>query len=255
MAKENLYVPEIFWDERALKHGDLGDGYFNSDFQNYEDKIRMKKAFEIIGDISGLRILDVGCGSGRWSIQMAKLGANVTALDISREMIKLAKERAAKSNINNIIFSNEKLEDLNYFNCFDLIIGVTVFQHVTDERRLNLAVANAIKGLKKGGKIIIIESAPIKLGKRVFSENGTSIMKLRPRTEWIALFERNGVKFYQSREICSIGRYLIRFSLKAFKNETIRSIIWRSCEFIDVNLSDKFLFCKFAKPTLFMFKK
>ena len=46
------YIPETFWDERVKAYGDLGDGYSNRNHQNYEDKIRMRKAFEML-DIRG----------------------------------------------------------------------------------------------------------------------------------------------------------------------------------------------------------
>ena len=89
------YVPETFWDERVKVLGDLGDGYSNRDYQKYEDRIRMKKAFDILGDISGLRTLDVGCGTGRWSVQMSKMGAIVTGIDLSKEMIKILQANSA----------------------------------------------------------------------------------------------------------------------------------------------------------------
>lgn len=47
----------------------------------------------LCGDVKGLRLLDVGCGSGYFSREMAARGAQVTAIDICPRMIALASER------------------------------------------------------------------------------------------------------------------------------------------------------------------
>ena len=250
------YIPETFWDERVKVLGDLGDGYSNRDLQNYEDKIRMKKAFELLGDVSELKTLDVGCGTGRWSVELAKRGAIVTGIDISKEMIKRAKVRANKAHIpNSITFLNKKTENLNYSNYFDVVITVTVLQHITDEERLNLAVQNMVNAVKKGGRILIIESAPFK--KEVYGGRDMSVkhMELRTKEEWINLFECKGVKFIKSREVCFIGRYLVMFCANRFKNKTIKKVAEKLSEFIDINFSDWRLFNKYFKPTIFLFEK
>jgi ubiquinone/menaquinone biosynthesis C-methylase UbiE len=46
---------------------------------------------EICGDVHGLKLLDVGCGSGYFAREMAKRGARVAAIDISSRMIELAR--------------------------------------------------------------------------------------------------------------------------------------------------------------------
>jgi 2-polyprenyl-3-methyl-5-hydroxy-6-metoxy-1,4-benzoquinol methylase len=45
---------------------------------------------EMLGDVSGLRVLDAACGEGYFARTLARLGAHVTGVDLSREMIRLA---------------------------------------------------------------------------------------------------------------------------------------------------------------------
>jgi ubiquinone/menaquinone biosynthesis C-methylase UbiE len=53
---------------------------------------------ELLGDVHGLEILDLGCGTGRHSIRMAHAGARVTAVDFSSEMLVQARKKTGESN-------------------------------------------------------------------------------------------------------------------------------------------------------------
>ena len=53
-----------------------------------------KHILDVIGNIKGKRIADIGCGLGEASIYFAKQGAHVTAIDLSPEMVKFAKRNA-----------------------------------------------------------------------------------------------------------------------------------------------------------------
>src|ERR1051325_2796348 len=48
----------------------------------------------LLGDVSGKRIADVGCGTGRHAVGLARSGASVTALDFSEGMLSRAREKA-----------------------------------------------------------------------------------------------------------------------------------------------------------------
>src|SRR5512133_2802618 len=46
-----------------------------------------------------LKILDVGCGTGRHSIELTKRGYRITGIDLSDSQLALAREKAAKANV------------------------------------------------------------------------------------------------------------------------------------------------------------
>ena len=46
------------------------------------------------GDLNGKRVLDIGCGTGLLSVKLAKMGAEVTGIDISTDMLTVAEQRA-----------------------------------------------------------------------------------------------------------------------------------------------------------------
>lgn len=54
---------------------------------------------EGLGNLEGKKILDVGCGSGRYSIELAKKGATVVGVDFSDEMLAMARQRAEEAGV------------------------------------------------------------------------------------------------------------------------------------------------------------
>jgi SAM-dependent methyltransferase len=53
----------------------------------------------LIGDVSGKNVLEIGCGAAQCSIAFAQKGAKVTGMDLSSEQIRFAKELAQKNNV------------------------------------------------------------------------------------------------------------------------------------------------------------
>ncbi|MBN2161189.1 MAG: methyltransferase domain-containing protein [Spirochaetes bacterium] len=102
-----------------------------------------------------LKILDVGCGTGRHSIELAKRGYTVTGIDLSESLLAKAREKAELQKLK-IAFLKHDARDLPFKNEFDLAImicegGFSLME--TDE--MNYAILkNATKALTKKGKLI-----------------------------------------------------------------------------------------------------
>ena len=81
--------------------------------------------------LSGINILDIGCGGGLLSEPMARMGASVTGIDASDKNIKIAKLHSKKNklNINYLCSSPEKLKAKKKF---DVILNMEIIEHVED---------------------------------------------------------------------------------------------------------------------------
>ena len=113
----------------------LFDEYWNNQAEFWTESIRGGKdvfrdlfnlpAFlEFAGDIKGKRVLDVGCGEGSNTRVFAKLGARVTGVDVSTNMIRLAQEKENNHSLG-IDYRVASWTDLSLFKdeSFDIILS------------------------------------------------------------------------------------------------------------------------------------
>jgi SAM-dependent methyltransferase len=90
----------------------------------------------MVGRIKDRAILDVGTGTGRAALLMARGGAVVTAVDASEEMLAVARERAAAERAH-ITFERGDAHALRFANNqFDVAICLRVLMHAPDWHRV-----------------------------------------------------------------------------------------------------------------------
>ena len=102
-----------------------------------------------------IKILDIGCGTGRHSRELAKRGYKVTGIDLSESLLNRAKEIAAKDRLN-INFQKQDARALTFSNEYDLAImlcGGSFPLMETDEMNYQI-LQNATRALKYEGKLI-----------------------------------------------------------------------------------------------------
>jgi ubiquinone/menaquinone biosynthesis C-methylase UbiE len=123
----------------------------------FQSKVIMPNILRIMDIKKGMNILDIACGQGYFSRAYAESGANVTACDISKELIEIAKQKSSK----NILYLTASATDLkplgNIDGTIDLATIVLAIQNIED---IKTVFSEAFRALKKGGKLIIIINHP-----------------------------------------------------------------------------------------------
>ena len=109
-------------------------------------KIKKKKL-----PLSGLKILDIGCGGGLIAEPMSRLGANITGIDASEKNIKIAKAHLKKNKLK-INYKCASPENLNQKENFDVILNLEIIEHVED---VELFIEKSSKLLKKDGLMFV----------------------------------------------------------------------------------------------------
>ena len=102
-----------------------------------------------------LRILDVGCGTGRHTLELTKRGYSVTGIDLSESQLNRAREKAVNQNLT-IDFRLQDARELTFDREFDMAImlcegGFPLME--TDEMNYEI-LKSVTKSLKKPGKFI-----------------------------------------------------------------------------------------------------
>src|SRR6266849_1525995 len=81
--------------------------------------------------LSGLRILDIGCGAGLLSEPFTRLGAQVIGVDPSATNIAAARLHADKGHLS-IDYRCTTIEEMDLRERFDIVLAMEVVEHVTD---------------------------------------------------------------------------------------------------------------------------
>ena len=100
------------------------------------------------------KILDIGCGSGYFSLELARDGFDVTGVDISKKCIEIAEKtaRGEQSNLKgNLSYMVADHNDLKFEEKFDIIMSSGFLHHLSD---LNKFTKNANNFLKKKGILV-----------------------------------------------------------------------------------------------------
>jgi SAM-dependent methyltransferase len=163
-----LYQPSLYWEDRAQRFAAQGEGlaavcaYGMPEFYNRAIHLEQRLALEPWLKVgAGTRVLDVGCGVGRWSRLLAARGAEVLGVDLSPTMIEQARQRAAAEGVaGRCRFRVGDLATLDVGERFDLVLGVTVLQHILDPSALRAALDAMTAHLAAGARMVLLEAAP-----------------------------------------------------------------------------------------------
>jgi SAM-dependent methyltransferase len=190
------YRPLAYWEDRAQRFAGERDGlaavcsYGMPEFYNriidWEQRLALDPWLHLH---AGTRVLDVGCGVGRWSRLLAARGAEVLGVDLSPTMIAEARRRAADARTQ-CRFAVADASRLELGEQFDLVLGVTVLQHILDAALLEAALAAMAAHLAPGGRMVLLEAAPA----RGVDKCNTSVFVARPRQRYLELMRRCGLE-------------------------------------------------------------
>lgn len=106
------------------------------------------------GISSDSRILDAGCGTGSYSIELAKRGYTVTGLDVSAKLISVA-EAKANEVVVSVAFQQGNILELPSRSAYDVILCRGVLNDIIDDSSRRKAIFSLTHALRKGGILIL----------------------------------------------------------------------------------------------------
>ena len=182
--------------------------------------------------LSGIKILDIGCGGGLLSEPMSRMGANVTGIDASDKNIKIAKLHSKKNKlkINYLCSSPEKLK---IEKKFDVILNMEIVEHVED---IDFFLKSCSKLLKKNG-LMFVATINKTLKSYVFAIVGAEYV-----LRWLPIGTHEWEKFVKPEDLKKI---LMKYDLSLNKLEGMNFNIikdeWSISRDLSVNYIAKFI--------------
>jgi len=116
--------------------------------ESYLNSFEKGRLLPLLGDLKGKKALDVGAGTGRLTLALAELGAEVIALDSASEMLEILKKKNKK--IKTIVADAESMPFSDNF--FDFVIAAFLIVHLKDPRTF---FDQAYRVLKDGGRLVV----------------------------------------------------------------------------------------------------
>lgn len=130
----------------------LGEAYLRYGF-TFGAKQEASFLFEALGLAPGSRLLDVGCGPGRHSIEFARRGAGVVGIDLSPDFLSVARSKASQAQVS-VSFFEMDAHDLVFDDEFDAVISLCegAFGLGLDDLSILRGMARAAK---PGGRLAV----------------------------------------------------------------------------------------------------
>lgn len=147
-------------------HGDANEYMHSSKFDELVERFESEerdayqepeKVIEFLGDMNGLKVMDLGAGTGYFSFKFAQAGANVIAADVNDQFQDFIKEKrdsleiaADKIALRKVEYDDPLLTDAEV----DKVVIVNTYHHIEDRQTY---FAKVKKGLKEGGELVVID--------------------------------------------------------------------------------------------------
>ena len=187
------------FDQAAIEY----DSWYLTDAGKHVLEVENNLLLKIIGDVSNLKVLDVGCGTGIHSKVVSDLGNDVIGVDLSDEMLKVAIKKAntnlsfLKMDSTNLLFSD---------NTFDLVISLAMIEFVRDPLKV---LKEAFRVLKPGGFLVI---GTIQKGSKFAEMYESKVFQDNTVFKYASFYTKEELKnmypgFYVSSKECLFNSY------------------------------------------------
>ena len=139
-----------------IEHGRFLAQHGAEEIWNWESpagKLRWARRVKMLSNHlrSGMTVLELGCGTGSFTRELARSGADVVAIDVSPELLEIAKANYSAPNVQ---YQIQNAYELSYPDAaFDSVVGSSVLHHL----EIGAALREIYRVLKPGGGISFTE--------------------------------------------------------------------------------------------------
>jgi len=134
------------------------DWVAHADTNDYRNFFLIPRMLEMLGEVRGQRILDLGCGEGGYARELVRRRAQVVGVDGSERMITIARRRSEEEGLNiEFICANANALDTIDGQSFDVVVAAMSLMDVEDYAG---AVREIHRVLRSGGSLVMSITHP-----------------------------------------------------------------------------------------------
>jgi len=141
----------------------IAAAYRDSKQLSFRKCIEEYTLYQLVGDVSGLKMLDLACGEGIYTRKLKQRGAaEILGVDLSKEMIALAEEAEAQAPLDCKYLVHDVLT-LHSSEEYDIVMGMYLLNYATCKEELHQFCKIAYQHLKSGGRFVGFNDNPLNL--------------------------------------------------------------------------------------------
>ncbi len=204
--------------------------------RDYQTRVRSLVVTELLADVSGCTVLDLGCGDGSVSLPLLPSASHVTMVDLSDHMLERARKNTPGEYRSRVAHVRANLHDLEAKLQYDVVLCIGVLAHVDS---VEATIAKVSSLVKLGGRCILqITDSEQALGKILFwysalrGSLGTSAgysLNKTTLSQVCSIAARNGLRLVSMRrhELLLPGmrrfpkKWLLKYDLFVLKNSLL----------------------------------
>ena len=109
-------------------------------------------------------VLDLGCGTGKMTVELAKRGYDMIGIDHSTEMLNIARESAFDNGLNNVLLLCQDIREFELYGTVEVIVScLDTINHIVNRNDLSRVFSLAHNYLVDGGLFIFDINSEYKL--------------------------------------------------------------------------------------------
>jgi SAM-dependent methyltransferase len=141
-------------------YDEIGDQYKRAKEQPWRTFVEAPSLLGLVGDLTGLSVLDLACGEGYYTRLLKRAGADVAVgVDSSSRMIELAREAEEREPLG-IEYLVSDVRDLGPDQRFDVVVAAYLLNYASTRDELRAMCDAIARCLKPGGRFLTVNSRP-----------------------------------------------------------------------------------------------
>jgi ubiquinone/menaquinone biosynthesis C-methylase UbiE len=166
------------------------------------------------------RMLDVGCGTGRFAVTMAPLVAQVVGIDLTAAMLDQARQLQADSKITNVEWRQADVTALPFEDgAFDIVSSKAMLHHVTSPARV---ITEMVRVCAATGRIIVVDLTP--KPEKAAALNAIELLRDPSHARALAIDELRAIGTELGLKEIAVREYEIRLPLEAVLNTSFPEV-------------------------------